>query len=72
MRRAYVVCTKCLRVFDKKKLLDEKGRLECPYCGGTRFTESFGGAVLILDPDKSTIAKKINKSEKGIFALSLE
>lgn len=72
MRKIYVVCTGCLRVFDKKKLLEEKGRLECPYCGGTRFADSFSGVILILDPNKSVIAKKINKSEKGIFALSLE
>jgi len=70
--KVYVVCSKCLRLFDKKKLIDEKGRLECPYCGNTKFVDSFGGAILILDPEKSIIAKKINKSEKGIFALGLE
>jgi len=66
------VCTRCKRVFSRKKLVEQMGTLKCPYCGGTKFSEDFGNVVLILDPEKSVVAKKINKNEKGIFALSVE
>ena len=72
LAKAYIVCTKCMRVFNRKRLLETRGKLECPYCGNTRFSESFGNVILVLDPERSAIAKKLNKTERGIFALSLE
>jgi len=71
-RTNYIVCTKCLRVFNRKRLIEQMGKLECPYCGNNRFTESFSNVILVLDPTKSILAKKLNKNEQGIFALSIE
>jgi len=62
-----------MRIFNRKRLLEQQGgELRCPYCGGTRFSENFGNIVAILDPKKSSIAKKVNRNEKGIFALTIE
>lgn len=44
---------------------------ECPNCGGTAFTTFWRGYVVILDPEKSEIAKKMGISKKGKFALRL-
>ncbi len=71
-KKAYIVCTRCMRIFNRKSLLEKMGRLECPYCGNTRFTENFGDVIMILNPEKSVLAKKVNKNEKGIFALNIE
>ena len=71
-RTSYIACVKCMRIFNRKRLIEQMGRLECPYCGSTRFTESFSGVIMILEPEESMIAKKVNKNEKGIFALSIE
>jgi len=62
-----------MRVFNRRRLLEEQsGQLRCPYCGNTRFTESFGNILLVLDPEKSVLARKTNKNEKGIYALTIE
>jgi len=44
---------------------------ECPNCSGTAFTTFWRGYVVILDPEKSEIAKKMGISKKGKFALRL-
>ena len=42
---------------------------KCPKCGSKEFTESFKGRTIILNPEKSEIAKHLNISEKGNFAI---
>lgn len=42
---------------------------KCPNCGSKEYTEAFKGRIVVLDPDKSEIAKKINLKEKGDFAI---
>lgn len=42
---------------------------KCPKCESKEITESFKGRIVILDPEKSEIANKINIKEKGNFAI---
>ena len=42
---------------------------ECPKCGSKESTDSFKGRVVVMDPEKSEIAKKLNMKEKGNFAI---
>ena len=42
---------------------------ECPICKSTDLTTSWKGRIIILDPEKSEIAKKLNIREKGNFAI---
>jgi len=42
---------------------------ECPKCGSKEFTENFKGRIVVLDPEKSEIAKKLDLKSKGNFAL---
>lgn len=53
-------CKICNRVFEGEK---------CPHCGSKEFTESFKGRIVMFDPEKSEIAKKLNIKEKGNFAI---
>ena len=42
---------------------------KCPNCGSKEYVESFKGRIVILNPEKSEIAQKINLKEKGNFAI---
>ncbi len=53
-------CKICSRIFEGD---------ECPSCGSKETTESHKGRIVIFDPEKSEIAKKINIKEKGNFAI---
>ncbi|MFH0874825.1 MAG: transcription elongation factor subunit Spt4 [archaeon] len=54
------VCKKC-------KLLIEGD--ECPLCKGNSFATSWQGQINILDANKSEIAKKMDITVKGKYAL---
>lgn len=47
----------------------EDGGDKCPSCGSKELTESFKGKAIILNPEKSEVAKKLNLKEKGTFAI---
>ena len=42
---------------------------KCPKCGAKESTDAFKGRIVILEPEKSEIAQKINLKEKGNFAI---
>ena len=42
---------------------------KCPKCGSKESTESFKGRIVVFDPEKSEITKKLNIKEKGNFAI---
>ena len=54
-------CKICKTIFE--------GKDTCPKCGAKDFTEAFKGRIVILDPEKSEIAQKVNMKEKGECAI---
>ena len=42
---------------------------KCPKCDSKESTESFKGKIVVLNPEKSEIAQKINLKAKGTFAI---
>lgn len=54
-------CKICNTIFE--------GGEKCPKCDSKETTESFKGRLVILNPEKSEIAQKINLKEKGNFAI---
>jgi len=42
---------------------------KCPKCDAKESTDSFKGRIVVLNPEKSEIAKKINIKSKGNFAI---
>ena len=53
-------CKICNSIYDGEK---------CPSCGSKEFTESFKGKIIVFDPEKSEIAKKLKIKNKGNFAI---
>ncbi len=56
------VCRECHRVV--------RGE-ECPECGSTNLSDDWKGYVVIIDPEKSEIADKMEVSLKGSYALKV-
>lgn len=42
---------------------------KCPKCDSKEHTENFKGRVVVINPEKSEIANKINIKSKGNFAI---
>ncbi len=43
----------------------------CPTCNSTSFTTFWRGFVVIIDPENSTLAKKMGVEKPGKYALRL-
>ena len=43
----------------------------CPICKGNEFSDDYSGLLVVLDPDNSILAEKLNTSEKGAYALKI-
>lgn len=56
------VCKKC-------KIFVEGDK--CPLCQGTNLTDSWKGRLIILKPEESEIAKKLNVKAKGAYAIKV-
>jgi len=56
-------CRKCKTIFE--------GGTKCPKCGSEEITDSFKGKIIVLNPEMSEIAQKLNIKEKGTFAARL-
>lgn len=56
------VCRDCHRVVDGNA---------CSVCGSTNLTTDWAGYLVIIDPDHSDIAKKMNIRLPGRFALKV-
>jgi len=54
-------CRICNTIYDSAE--------KCPQCGSKESTDSFKGRVVVMNPEKSEIAKKLNIKEKGNFAI---
>jgi len=42
---------------------------KCPKCDAKEHSESFKGRIILLNPEKSEIAQKLNLKDKGNFAI---
>ncbi len=57
-------CRECHRIV----AADE---VNCPYCGSSSLTEDWAGYVVITHPETSEIAKKMEVTEAGEYALKV-
>ena len=58
---AQKACRKC-------KTIIESGS-KCPQCGSNELSDSFKGKLVILNPEKSEIAKNTKMEKKGAYAI---
>ena len=63
-RSNFKACLKC-------KMLVEPEKDICPNCGGRDFTYEWEGAVIIIDPSKSEIAKLLEIEKPGRYAIRI-
>ncbi len=61
MAKKKKACKICNRVYE----LEDK----CPKCGAKEFTDNYKGRIVILVPEKSEIANKLNLKDKGNYAI---
>jgi len=45
---------------------------KCPKCDSREFTENFKGRIVLLNPEKSEIAQKLNLKDKGNLAIKVK
>jgi len=55
-------CKICKKIYEDDK---------CPSCESTESTEGFKGRIIVMNPEKSEIAKKLNINERGNFAIKV-
>lgn len=60
-------CRQCRRILDA----EDQQKQNCPNCGGNQFTTFWRGFVVVIDPEKSEIARKIGVENPGKYALRL-
>lgn len=46
-----------------------EGAESCPKCNSREFTDNFKGRIIVIDSEKSEIAKNIKIKGKGNFAI---
>ena len=56
------VCKDC-KIFVDKDI--------CPICKGSNFTTTWKGRIIILDNEKSEIAKKLSVKNNGEYAIKI-
>ncbi len=42
---------------------------ECPNCGSKETTDMFKGKIIVLNPEKSELSKKLKLHKKGTYAI---
>jgi DNA-directed RNA polymerase subunit E" len=62
MAKREKACKICKRIYEISKE-------ECPDCGAKESTDSFKGRIVVFNPEESEIAKKLNITKKGNFAI---
>ena len=65
MARTRLVCRDCHSV------LEDTDAETCDVCGSTSLTEDWSGYVVILHPEDSEIAKEMEVTEPGKYALKV-
>lgn len=53
------------------KALVDLNAEKCPVCGSTAFTKLWMGYVIVIDPAGSEVAKKMNVTVPGMYAIRL-
>ncbi|BCS91313.1 MAG: DNA-directed RNA polymerase subunit E'' [Candidatus Micrarchaeota archaeon] len=59
----YKACKSCRYITDKS---------ECPVCGSKDLTAKWNRLLIVIDPERSEIAKKLNIALKGEYALEIQ
>ncbi|MCC6016962.1 MAG: DNA-directed RNA polymerase, subunit E'' [Desulfurococcaceae archaeon] len=62
--KTFKACIKC-------RALVKPEEEKCPICGSNEFTFEWSGIVIVLDSEKSEVAKMLNIKTPGRYALKI-
>ncbi|MEM0372050.1 MAG: transcription elongation factor subunit Spt4 [Ignisphaera sp.] len=62
--KTFKACLRC-------KALVKPDEEKCPICGSNEFTHEWSGIVIVVDPQKSEVAKILNIKTPGRYALKV-
>jgi len=62
--KAFKACIKC------RALVPIETQV-CPVCGSTEFSTEWSGIIIVVDPEKSEVAKFLNIKVAGRYALKV-
>ena len=62
--KPFRACRKC-------KSLIPKNTVRCPVCGSTDISDDWDGIVIVIDVEKSEIAKKLEITKPGRYAIKV-
>ncbi len=60
----YKACRNCRAVIPENEST-------CPYCGSKDFTDEWYGLIIIINPEKSSLAKMLGINRRGMFAIDV-
>ncbi|NPA97797.1 MAG: DNA-directed RNA polymerase, subunit E'' [Crenarchaeota archaeon] len=63
-RKPFKACRRCKALVDKEVEI-------CPICGSNDFTDEWEGVVIIIDPEKSLVAKMLGIEKPGRYAIKV-
>lgn len=63
-KKPFKACTKC-------KFLTLSEEEKCPNCGSTTFTDEWDGIAIILDPERSEVARILGITKPGRYAIKI-
>jgi DNA-directed RNA polymerase subunit E" len=63
--KAFKACRSCRALVDKEVEV-------CPHCGSREFSDEWEGVAIIVDPEKSEVAKVLGIKDRGRFVVKLE
>ncbi|MEM0380538.1 MAG: transcription elongation factor subunit Spt4 [Desulfurococcaceae archaeon] len=62
--KVFKACRSCKALVDREVA-------ECPICGSRDFSEEWEGIIIIIDPEKSRIAKILGIVKPGKYAVKV-
>ncbi len=62
--KAFKACVKC------KALVPADAEV-CPICGSKEFTFEWSGVIIVIDPEKSAVAKLLGIKTPGRYAIKI-
>ena len=62
MASEHKACKQCKTIYEGSK---------CPKCGSEEYSDASKGKVIVLDSEKSEIARNLKLKDKGTFAIKL-
>ena len=69
MAKQPFACGECFRILPEPD--DKKAPVNCPKCPNAPVTTDWQGFVIILNPHRSEVAKRLNVDVPGTYALKV-